>query len=185
MHLNLNISHQGKVWEGWLWSDLIQLFTSRFLATGCAQELEPSGAAGAGEAAPSPAHSRELGRIPLKPLCWHPRSARLRARKVSGCLELPRWDFLSDAWARLLDSGENNHTRFPKLPWGSDGKFLLYLPPEMYPPAASSLGSLSRDLYISARDGVATERARYESLHFQEARRMVLPCMKGTGDFFC
>lgn len=46
-------------------------------------------------------------------------------------------------------------------------------------------GNLSRDLYISATDGVATARACSESPPFQEARRMVLPRMKGTGDFFC
>lgn len=46
-------------------------------------------------------------------------------------------------------------------------------------------GNLSRDLYISATDGVTTARACSESPPFQEARRMVLPRMKGTGDFFC
>lgn len=108
--LNLNISRQGKVWEGWLWSDLIQLLASQFPATGFVQGERPD------------------------------------ARSCPGGI------FLCDAWARLLDSGENNHVRFPKLLRGSNGKFLLYLPPETYPAAASSPGEFEQgSLYLCNR----------------------------------
>jgi len=60
--------------------------------------------------------------------------------------------FLCGTWARLLNSGENNHTRFPQLPGGSDGKFLLCLPRETYPAAASSLREFEQgSLYLCNR----------------------------------
>lgn len=50
------------------------------------------------------------------------------------------------------DSRENNHVRFPKLSWGNGGKFLLYLPPETYSAAASSLGEFEQgSLYLCNR----------------------------------
>lgn len=169
LHLNLNISPQGTMWEGWLWKEMLPVLISQLAATSCAQQLESRGRVGSQAGShPAEAFIHELQGLVQErcPDTWN---------RPSGI-------FLRDAWAQLLSHGGNNHTRLPKLPWGSSKKLLLYLPPEAYPAA---WGSLSRELHISATDGVATERAHNASPHFQEARRMVLPRTEGTSDSFC